>query len=116
MTPIPLKDGTEYLPEEKYIEELKLAYQGLDIDQQLRQMRIWCISNPSRRKTKRGIKKFINGWLNRNEKDHKLQARHGVSKATRAGNAIFGTGTEDDHLDMGETGSQLRTIVHESDY
>ena len=33
--------------------------------QQLRGMRGWLEVNPARRKTKRGIEKFINGWLAR---------------------------------------------------
>lgn len=38
-------------------------YPGVDVMQQLRNMRGWLDSNPQRRKTKTGIKKFITGWL-----------------------------------------------------
>ena len=30
-------------------------------------MRGWCLANPSKRKTKRGVKKFINNWLSRQQ-------------------------------------------------
>ena len=26
-------------------------------------MRGWCLANPTRRKTRRGVRRFINGWL-----------------------------------------------------
>ena len=39
----------------------------MDIDQELRNIRGWCLANPSRRKTKRGVKAFINSWLSRSQ-------------------------------------------------
>lgn len=30
-------------------------------------MRGWLLSNPNKRKTRRGIEKFINGWLSREQ-------------------------------------------------
>ena len=30
-------------------------------------MRGWCLANPSKRKTQRGVKKFINNWLSRQQ-------------------------------------------------
>ena len=31
--------------------------------QELRKMRGWCEANPKKRKTKNGVKRFINAWL-----------------------------------------------------
>jgi hypothetical protein len=28
-------------------------------------MRGWCLANPSRRKTRRGVRSFVNNWLSR---------------------------------------------------
>lgn len=42
-------------------------FPGVDIMQQLRNMAAWLESNPGRRKTKRGIQKFITGWLSREQ-------------------------------------------------
>ena len=39
----------------------------VDIMQELRNMKGWCNSNPTKRKTKRGILRFINGWLSREQ-------------------------------------------------
>ena len=39
----------------------------MDIDQELKKMTAWCDANPTRRKTRRGIEKFINSWLSREQ-------------------------------------------------
>lgn len=65
---LPLKNGTEYEVTETYVEELKAAYPNKDLDNEFSRMRAWLISNPSKQKTGRGIKRFINGWLSRDTK------------------------------------------------
>lgn len=42
-------------------------YPNVDVMQELRNMKGWLNANPTKRKTKRGIKKFINGWLAREQ-------------------------------------------------
>lgn len=59
-----IKDG-EYVVTEKTIREFEKLYPDLDVVQELRKIKAWCINNPSRRKTKRGMSRFINGWMNR---------------------------------------------------
>ena len=39
------------------------AYPAVDIEQELQKMRAWLDSNPTRRKTRKGIDRFINNWL-----------------------------------------------------
>lgn len=39
------------------------AYPGVDVYRQLAAMRQWCIANPRKRKTKRGVLGFCNSWL-----------------------------------------------------
>ena len=93
MTTIPLKDGTEYEIEDPYLSELLSVYAYDYIENQLKKMRLWCISNPAKRKTKRGVRRFITTWLGRsNETRQQLQ----VSKSEQAGDAVFGgRGTDD---------------------
>ena len=43
---------------EAQIVEWVEAYPGVDIQQELRNMRQWCKHNPTKRKTSRGIGKF----------------------------------------------------------
>ena len=65
--PITLNDGTEWTCPLADYEEYKRLYPGVDIDNAFREMRAWCNSNPTKRKTARGIKRFVNGWLSRQQ-------------------------------------------------
>lgn len=60
-----LKDGSLFTPDNDFMDLMCQAYPNIDIPAEFRKMAAWCVSNESQRKTKRGIKKFINGWLNR---------------------------------------------------
>lgn len=60
---LPLNDKTLYdVPLDK-IALWKDIYPAVDVEQELKRMAAWLDSNPTRRKTKRGITKFINNWL-----------------------------------------------------
>ena len=63
-----LNDKTEYPVTFEYVDEMQQLYQSVDVKTELRKMRAWCINNPKKRKTKSGIKRFINMWLG-NEQD-----------------------------------------------
>lgn len=62
---IPLNDGSEYGVSEKEYQYYKGIYPAVDVMSELRKMAGWCFGNPKNRKTRRGIGKFINGWLSR---------------------------------------------------
>ena len=47
------------------IDGWKELYPAVDILQELKKMKGWLDSNPTKRKTKRGISRFINSWLAR---------------------------------------------------
>lgn len=64
---IPLNDGSEFGIYRKDIEEYALLYPAVDIEQELRKMRGWCLANPTRKKTRRGVRSFINTWLSREQ-------------------------------------------------
>ena len=49
------------------IDGWKELYPAVDILQELRKMKGWLDSNPTKRKAQRGIKRFINGWLAREQ-------------------------------------------------
>jgi len=40
-------------------------YAAIDVDQELKKMAGWILANPKKRKTKAGIKRFVNTWLSR---------------------------------------------------
>ena len=64
---IVLNDGKEYPVYHETIAVYRGLYPAVDIEQALRDMAGWCLANPTKRKTKTGIKRFINGWLAREQ-------------------------------------------------
>lgn len=64
---LPLNDGTEYLISEKQAAEWAELYPAVDILQDLRGMKGWLNANPTKRKTKSGILRFVTGWLSRTQ-------------------------------------------------
>ena len=75
---LPLCDGTMHGVYQSSIDRWAELYPAVDIIQQLRAMVGWCEANPSKRKTKRGINKFINGWLAREQdRGGRLEALQG---------------------------------------
>ena len=58
-----LHDNTKYNVTREEINEFSALYPAVDVLQEYRSMKAWCMSNPHKRKTRNGIKKFINGWL-----------------------------------------------------
>lgn len=70
---IVLNDGTEWQCPLKDYEELKRLYPGVDVDSEFRKMRAWSLNNATKRKTLRGIKRFVNSWLSREQDKPKVQ-------------------------------------------
>ena len=42
-------------------------YPAVDVMQELRNMKGWCQDNPRKRKTKKGIRRFVGSWLAREQ-------------------------------------------------
>lgn len=81
----PLNDGSLWPVTYGYLEQLKGLYPAVDVEQELRNMYGWLDSNPSKRKTKTGIKRFITNWLSReqNKGGNQLAARSGSGYKTK---------------------------------
>jgi len=62
---LPLREGSEFIVTEEYIQELSQAFVNVDVKQELKKMRAWLEANPARRKTQRRIKRFIVNWLSK---------------------------------------------------
>lgn len=60
---LPLNTGAEYPFFQSDLQEFAELYPAVNILQAMRGMRGWLLTNPSRRKTKRGIRRFVNSWL-----------------------------------------------------
>ena len=60
---IPLVDGTSYAVTKADVAQWQDAYPGVDVPAELKRIRSWADSNAKKRKTRKGIRKHINGWL-----------------------------------------------------
>jgi hypothetical protein len=74
---LPLNNGTDYPVMQDDVDEWLSLYPAVDVIQELRSMRGWCLSNPSKKKTKRGIKAFINRWLSKRQDQAPRQTQGG---------------------------------------
>lgn len=73
---IPLNDGSLYDVEEHQAQEWKELFPAVDVMQELRKMKAWCDANPSKRKTRRGVKAFIVKWLMKEQDKGKPVQNH----------------------------------------
>lgn len=89
-----LNDGTEYGVEQEAIDKWASLYPAVDVMQELRKMAGWLDANRTRRKTRRGIEKFINGWLARE------QDKGGVQRGT-VGQRAAEDSNEFEHIKLG---------------
>jgi len=59
-----LKDGSLFDVDGQMVEMFQQAYPRINVREELGKMVAWHFSNESKRKTRRGIKRSINSWLN----------------------------------------------------
>jgi len=90
---IPLNDRTEYEVTDAYVKEWAELYPAVNIMQELRKMKGWCEGNPNKRKTRKGVLRFIHAWL---------------SKAQDQGGSRYG-GQRLDHTSVARGGTQTPT-------
>lgn len=62
-----LNDKTEHVVHQSEVDGWSELYPAVDVIQELRKMKGWLDANPTKRKTRKGISKFINGWLSREQ-------------------------------------------------
>jgi phage replication O-like protein O len=65
---LPLKgSGSEFHITESVVGELSELYPAVDVRQQFREMRAWCMANPRNQKTPGGIMRFYTHWLSKEQ-------------------------------------------------
>ena len=69
LPPLILKDGSRFHISENHLNEFVDAYPGVDVRNQIMKMSQWLKTNPTKRKTKNGIMRFINSWIARSERE-----------------------------------------------
>ena len=57
--------GTEYYIYQSDVDEWQDTFQAVDVVSQIKLCRLWSIDNPTKRKTKSGIRRHITSWLSR---------------------------------------------------
>ena len=62
-----LNDNTEWRPSRDDLDGWQRLYVGVDVIRELGRMREWCKSNPTKRKTRKGIRRFVQSWLDREQ-------------------------------------------------
>ena len=77
---LPLNDKSLYDVPVNKIALWKETYPAVDVEQELRRMIAWLDSNPTKRKTRRGIERFINNWLARTQDSGGTKGQKGVSE------------------------------------
>lgn len=76
---LPLNDGSEWPVTTEMVTEWSSLYPAVDVMQELRKMRGWCLSKPKNRKTPRGVRAFITTWLSKEQdRGPKPTARSGT--------------------------------------
>lgn len=81
------RKSEEFLVSPEQVSEFRKLYPAVDVEQELRGMRAWALSNPSKRKTAKGVPRFINSWLAK-EQDRGGNGNRGAQ--TRADNSARG--------------------------
>ena len=69
LPPLILKDGSRFHISDNHLNEFVDAYPGVDVRDQIIKMSQWLKVNPTKRKTKNGIMRFINSWIARSERE-----------------------------------------------
>ena len=68
---IPTNTGEGYPFFQADIDLYKSLYPSVDVEQEMRKMVGWSDANPTKRKTKVGMKRFVNAWLSREQDKYK---------------------------------------------
>lgn len=69
---IPTNRNGEYYPvTQKMMDEWQELYPNVNVPQELKNMKGWSMANPTKRKTVKGMPRFINSWLSREQNKSK---------------------------------------------
>lgn len=76
-----MKDGSEFEITTEQGIKYERMFPNINVAQEFCSMTIWLEANESRRKTKRGIKRFIAGWLIKSNRDQTVSSRVAMEAA-----------------------------------
>ena len=90
-----IKGGEEYEVPASEVRILKQEFKGVDVDEELLSMGSWCRLNPAKRKTRRGIGRFIHNWLSRSKRPKQSVPMAGGHVAFKSNEELCKTSEED---------------------
>ena len=81
---LPCEDGSDFEISDEFVAELNRAYPSVDIQADIAKARAWLAANPDRKKTRKGMKRFVNSWMSRAQEfaESKSAARDSPPKTT----------------------------------
>ena len=85
LKPLPTKEGKSYIPDDEHVKDWLSLYPDADIGHEFLKMFGWLTSRQERKKTMRGMNRFVNGWLCRAQDDILEKKR----KAARTAHSRF---------------------------
>jgi uncharacterized protein YdaU (DUF1376 family) len=71
------KPGQEYPVSQAFADEMAKTYPATNVPDSLQRMRAWTLANPTQAKTSRGMKRFINAWLAKEQDRPRSKANGG---------------------------------------
>jgi hypothetical protein len=74
-----LKSGTEWEPTVNDIRMWMKSYPAINLERELSKAESWLYSNPAKRKTERGMARFINSWLSRARPEPTIRSTRSTS-------------------------------------
>jgi hypothetical protein len=104
---IPLNDKTEFSIFTPMIDEWRNLFPKVDVEQELRNIRAWNLSDPTRRKTKTGILRHITTWMAKEQ--NKAGGNGGNGNGRGKGNSNGGFWKPDPTVIPEYTGEDLPT-------
>lgn len=90
-----LNDGTEWIPDQSDVDGWEKVYPAVDICAEFGRMREWCKSNPKRRKTARGIRRFVTNWLDGEQNRPRKKQKTDNGQELRGADAYFAMAQEE---------------------
>ncbi|MBE6005621.1 MAG: hypothetical protein E7238_00355 [Sarcina sp.] len=89
-----LNDGTEWLPDQADVDGWEKVYPAVDVYAEFGRMREWCKSNPKKRKTAKGIRRFVTNWLDGEQNRPRRNHQTAGSRDLRGADAYFAMAQE----------------------
>jgi hypothetical protein len=99
---IPLKDGQQWEPTDAQLVAWQKAFPMINVREEICGASVWCWANPRKRKTERGVERFLTNWFLRAKTGYENSQRARKQHRQTAGDRItdldeyfnsYGTGT-----------------------